>query len=232
MGLNGVEVNVPQKESYPELDAMVRRAGMKITSFSCPGTRLDNPGHVTRVEEIIAGAAEIGTPVIFLSSRVDKGKPEDGIPVLRKLAEKAHRAGVTVSLETHPPYGTNGDTARKTLDAVGAPGIGYNFDTANIYYYNERGIDTVQELKKVLKFISSVHLKESAAGEPKSEDFPILGTGIVNFPEVFRPLGETGFTGPYTLELEGPLVDGLPVEQRTEKIAACVDYLKKIGAMG
>ncbi|GAG25106.1 unnamed protein product, partial [marine sediment metagenome] len=80
--------------------------------------------------------------------------------------------------------------------------------------------------------VASVHLKESAKGEPEDDDFPVLGTGIVDFPEVFRVLGERGFTGPYTLELEGPLVAGLPVEERTGKVKACVDYLKSIGAMG
>ena len=72
-------------------------------------------------------------------------------------------------------------------------------------------------------------MKESAKGEPKSLDFPILGTGIVDFPEVFRILRENDFYGPYTMELEGPLVNGLSTIERTRKVRACLDYLKSIG---
>ena len=115
---------------------------------------------------------------------------------------------------------------------MSSPGLGYNFDTANIYYYNPKGIDTIEELSKVLDSVTSVHIKDSAKGEPESFDFPVLGQGIVDFPEVFRILGERNFTGPYTLELEGPAISGLPVEERTGKVRACLDYLRCIGVAG
>ena len=82
----------------------------------------------------------------------------------------------------------------------------------------------------MLPYVVSVHLKESARGEPLSFDFPALGEGIVDFPEVFRLLGERGFRGPYTMELEGPLVDGLPTDERSARIKVCLDYLARIGA--
>ena len=124
-----------------------------------------------------------------------------------------------------PPSGYVHGAKPTSIDA----GI-YGF-VANIYFYNPEGIDTVEELKKVLPYVTSVHLKESAKGEPRSFDFPVLGTGIVDFPEVFRLLGEHGFAGPYTLELEGPLVNGLPVPERIQKVEACLEYLKEIGAL-
>ncbi len=231
LGIEGVEPNSPQDDDYEALARMAENAGVRITTLACSGIHLDNPEHVARLERVIDGAAQIGTGVIFLSSKVKEGTPEDGIPVLKALGDKAADVEVVLSLETHPPYGKSGDEARKTIEAVASDGVGYNFDTANIYYYNEPGIDTVKELKKALDLVTSVHLKESAKGEPKSMDFPVLGTGIVDFPQVFDLLGERDFVGPYTLELEGPLVDGFSTEERTEKVKACVDYLKSIGAM-
>ncbi len=116
------------------------------------------------------------------------------------------------------------------MKAVNSRGIGYNYDTANVYYYNPKGINGVEELKKALPYVTSVHLKESAKGEPESFDFPALGEGIVDFPEIFRLLGARGFRGPYTMELEGPLVSGLPLAEQVEKVKSCLDYLKRIGA--
>jgi len=106
--------------------------------------------------------------------------------------------------------------------------LGYNFDTANIYYYNE-GTDSVTELAKALEHVASVHLKDTD-GLPKSLNFPVLGQGVVDFPEVFRLLGERGFTGPYTLELEGDLMTGKDLAARHQIVVACMDYLRSIGA--
>jgi sugar phosphate isomerase/epimerase len=231
LGVEGVEAGAPKDGDYQALAEMAEDAGVKITTIASSGVHLDDPEHVAKLEQVIDGAAQIGTKIIFLSSKVKDGSAEDGYPVLKDLGDKAAAKGVVLSLETHPPYGMNGDEARKTLEAIGSDGVGYNFDTANIYYYNEPGIDTVEELKKALDLVTSVHLKESAKGEPKSMDFPILGTGIVDFPEVFRLLGERGFAGPYTMELEGPLVKGLPTEERHAKVKACVDYLRSISAL-
>ncbi len=229
-GIDHVELSPPNDHDYDGLAVLAADMDMNISSLDT-SARVDDPGQVAALERIIAGAARIGTRIIFLAASVKDASYEEGIETLKGLAEKARQARVVLSLETHVPFGHNGDTARKTVETVNSDGLGYNFDTANIYYYNPKGIDTVEELKKTLPCITSVHLKDSAKGEPGSADFPVLGEGIVDFPEVFRVLDNQGFTGPYTLELEGPLVSGLPVEKRTDKVKRCLDYLRKIGAM-
>lgn len=228
-GIHNVEIGPPENNDYDGLAKLAADAGVNISSLAT-STKLDDPADIGRIETTIRGAARIGTRIIFLSASVGNATYEEGIRALQDLAAKASRAGVVLSIETHLPFAHNGDTARKTLESVGSPGLGYNFDTANIYYYNPKGIDAVEELKKALPYVTSVHLKESAKGEPGSFDFPVLGAGIVNFPEVFRLLGKRGFRGPYTLELEGSLVSGLPVAEQIGKVEACLAYLKRIGA--
>ncbi len=230
IGIDNVELNAPNDNDYDRLAGLAADAGMKISSLGA-SLNVDHPEQIAALERIIEGAAHIGTRIIFLAAGVEKSTYEEGLEVLKELAEKARQARVVLSVETHVPFGHNGDVARRTVETVNSKGLGHNFDTANIYYYNPKGIDAVEELKKILPHVTSVHLKESAKGEPKSSDFPILGEGVVDFPEVFRLLGNRGFTGPYTLELEGPLVSGLPVQERTEKVKACLDYLRQIGAM-
>ena len=227
-GIDNVEASVPEDDDYGRLYATAAEIGVSISSLAT-GCKLDRPEEVARLERVIEGAAQIGTRIIFVSVSLNDARHEQGIPVLTNLARKAEAAGVVLSFETHEPYGQNADTALRTLETVDSRGLGYNFDTANIYYYNPEGIDTVAELKKVVQYVASVHIKDSARGEPRSDDFPVLGEGIVDFPEVFRILGERGFNGPYTLELEGPAVHGLPVEERSGKVRACLAYLRKIG---
>ncbi|MFC1453045.1 sugar phosphate isomerase/epimerase family protein [Verrucomicrobiota bacterium] len=228
-GIDNVEAGIPGDGNFSGLAELCRDKGLTITTLA-GGVDLGVPESVAAVEKAIEGAAEIGTRVIFLSASIGSGVYDDGIPVLGRLARAARAVGVVLSIETHLPFAYNGDLAKRTIELVNSPGIGHNFDTANIYYYNPKGIDAVEELRKVLPYVTSVHLKESERGEPESMNFPPLGKGIVDFPSVFRLLGERGFYGPYTLELEGPLLDGLSKEARSDIVRECLAYLTSIGA--
>ncbi len=46
-----------------------------------------------------------------------------------------------------------------------------------------------------------------------------------------RLLGDRGFTGPYTLELEGTSVEGKDLEGRHQAVVECMDYLRSIGVV-
>ena len=229
-GLDHVELTTPLDNDFVALSKITAAADMKISSLSLDA-QLDNPEQLARLKSAIAGAAQLQVKIIFLAAALKQASYETGIELLAGVAERARQAGVVLSLETHPPFAHNAAMARRTVEAVHSAGLRYNFDTANIYYYNPRGIDTVEELKQSLPYIASVHLKESAKGEPLSFNFPVFGEGIVNFPEVFKILDAHGYSGPFTMELEGPLVDGLPTHERTQKVMACVNYLRQIGAL-
>lgn len=228
-GVDNVELDAPADGNYTQLATLAKDSGLAITSLSIDA-QVDNLDQMRALDRAIAGAQAIGVPIIFLAASLKQSSYEDGLALLKAPAERARSAGVILSLETHVPFAHNGATARRTVEAVGSAGLGYNYDSANIYYYNPKGIDTVAELTTALPYVSSVHLKESAHGEPESFDFPVFGEGIVNFPAVFATLDAHGYAGPYTMELEGPLVDGLPVAERSAKVRACLDYLKSIGA--
>ena len=231
LGIDYAEINIPENEDYEGIAKIAAEAGVAISTLGCSLLVGDSENQAF-VERSVEGAALIGVELIFLAvSLVGDATYEQGIEELKRIGAIAAEKNVKFSIETHVPYGYNATEALKTLELVDSPGIGYNFDTANIYYYNEKGIDTVEELGKASHIVTSVHLKESLCGEPKSFDFPVFGAGIVDFPEVFRILGGRGFRGPYTMELEGPLVDGLSTRERSSKVKACLDYLKSIGAV-
>ncbi|MBF0244113.1 MAG: sugar phosphate isomerase/epimerase [Planctomycetes bacterium] len=229
LGVFNLEVNLPADDSYEPIVQSVKKLGVNITSFSA-GLTVGDQASYEKLRKAIEAAGKYAVGVIFTAvSLPETVSFEKGIDELKTLGALAAAAGTVLSVETHVPYGHNGDAALKTMMLVASPGVGYNYDTANVYFYNDKGTDGVAELRKAAKYVTSVHLKESAKGEPESFEFPVLGTGIVKFPEVFRILEENGFRGPCTLELEGPLVDGLPVPERSKKIKACLDYLRSIG---
>jgi len=115
------------------------------------------------------------------------------------------------------------------MKAVNHPNVRINFDTANIYFYN-RNRTAVGELAKVIDYVASVHLKDTPGGF-EEWTFPVLGTGVVDFPAVFKMLGSRGFVGPYTMELEGTQGVQRNEAEQLAYIADSAAYLRTIGVL-
>lgn len=229
-GIFHAEAPPPGDGDYAGLASSAAAAGVTISTLAT-GLTLDTDETAAAFNAVIDGAAAVGVPKIFISAKVGADVPrEEALVRLRATADYAEGRGITICMETHPPFGTNGDLARATIEAVGSAALRYNFDTANVYYYNE-GADTVTELRKVAELVAAVHIKDTDGGF-KSGNFPEVGTGVVDFPGVFELLGGLGFTGPYTLEVEGALVRDLDHDQRLTFLRRCMDYLRVIGAVG
>ena len=228
-GILHAEVDPPSDGDYASLSAKASAAGITIATLST-GLNLDTDETTAMFLPVIDGAAAIGVPKIFVSAKAQDSVPWQKVLMrLRRTAAYAAGRGVTICLETHPPYGTNGDVARQTMKAVDSPGLRYNFDTANVYYYNQ-GTDSVTELLKIKEYVASVHIKETDGGY-HSPRFPALGEGVVKFAEVFRILLLEGFIGPYTLEIEGDVVQNYDDNQRLEFLKKCVGHMRSLGVM-
>lgn len=229
VGLRYAECPPPEDGDYSRIAEAAAEYGVHIASF---GTHLhvESDEAAQALAPVIEGAASVGTRRIFISVKAGEDTPfEDAAARCRRIADTAAAHDVILCMETHPPFGTNGETARRTIEAVGSPAFRYNFDTANIYYYNQ-GTDSVTELQKVADLVASVHLKDTDGGY-HSPNFPAIGEGVVDFPGVFEVLDGVGFIGPYTMELEGNHLRGLSAEERAAFLRKCLNYLRSIGVM-
>ncbi len=71
---------------------------------------------------------------------------------------------------------------------------------ADLGHWPKSGIDPVEAVKKLAGHIIGVHLKDVAAfNDPTLKDVPV-GTGVIDFPAVFRELKQQGFKGPIYIE--------------------------------
>ncbi len=148
---------------------------------------------------------------------------------LRHLGDTAAELGMTLTLETHKGPTQNATAMLALMDELDHPNVRLNFDTGNIAYYNE-GVDPCDELDRVKNLVRSVHVKDNRGG---LEDwyFPALGEGgSVDFVRVREILDGVGFTGPYTIEIEGIGGEAEPgLEARHERIARSVRHLRACG---
>lgn len=226
LGLRHVEISVPAAEAVEATAAELARHGLSASSLhgACD---LDRTDIERQIAEQMPAFEKLGCRIMFTSARRGELAVDTAYARLRLAGEVAAERGVTLALETHPDLVTNAEVALQTMQGVDHAHVRLNFDTANIHFYNQ-DVDCVAQLRKVVQYVASVHLKDTDGGY-RHWHFPALGEGVVDFPQVFTVLDAAGFHGPCTLEIEG--IEG---EQKTERlvrdrIAASLDYLRELG---
>ena len=229
IGVKYVELPLPAADQVGAALKELERYGLSVGSSQ---GRLDiqSQSAAADFEETARITRELGADIVFVSVKAGGLGRAAAYARLRAVGDVCARHGVTVVMETHPDMITNGDVALETMRGVNHPNVRVNWDTANVYYYNE-GIDGAAEMNKVLDYIGAVHLKDTNGGFQEWY-FPALGEGIVDFPAVFRTLNARGFYGPFTMELEGIQGETLTEEGAKERVASSVRYLRSIGALG
>ena len=228
MVIQYVEIAVPSRETISTVKAELSAAG--LTALSLQGNfDVKSPTALTDFEPDLEMIAAMESPYLFLSVKHEETPEGLAYERLHALGEVLKPIGVTAVLETHPDMISNGDIALKTMQGVNHPNVLVNFDTANIYFYNE-GINGVDEMRKVIDYIGAIHLKDTDGGF-KNWHFPALGEGIVDFLDVYQTLDEHGYDGPYTMELEGIEGESLSREEHIARVQNSVSHMEKLGFM-
>ncbi|MEW6251508.1 MAG: sugar phosphate isomerase/epimerase [Planctomycetota bacterium] len=228
LGLKHVEIMVPPPDQIAAVKDDLARRGLHAASMhgECDVSR---PDCAARVAAQMPAFKALGTRYMFVSCKAGDLPLETAYARLRESGEAAAAHGVTIVMETHPDLITNAQVALRTMRGVNHPNVRINFDTANIYYYNQN-IEGVEELREVLDYVGSLHLKETNRGY-RTWFFPALGRGSVDFRGTFEVLDRAGFAGPLTMEIEG--CEGDPVSERLtcDRIAESVGYLRALGRL-
>ncbi len=208
--------NTLAKLQQYDLKALVVRGEVDLT----------NETYLQQFEEQLETSKKLGAKYLFISAKRQDTPKEVVYERLRKAGALAEKYDITIVLETHPDLGTNGDVQVETMKAINHPRIRINFDTGNITYYN-KDTDAVSELKKSISYVATVEFKDHT-GEFETWNFPPLGTGKVNFPEILKILKEHHYKGPITIEFEG--VKGVELTENEIKhaIETSVNYLRSL----
>lgn len=171
------------------------------------------------VDRVVAGAGEADTAQdrqLLLSH-------------LKQIGDAAAECGITYCFETHPGLAQNADRMLETMVELDHPHLRLNFDTGNILFYNENA-DVLDELRRVREWVQHVHLKDHN-GNPGEWNFPACGAGgAVDFAGVRQILDEVGYSGPYSLEIEGIQGERPPsLEEQQQRVIDSVHELRRCG---
>lgn len=117
-------------------------------------------------------------------------------------------------------------TLLRTMEDIGLDNVGVNLDPANLIMYGKG--NAVDSIKILGPYIKGIHVKDGlypTNGRELGIEVPI-GQGDVDMPRFIAKIKDTGYTGPYTIEIE---LDRRQAESTPERaIEEAVSYLKKL----
>jgi len=228
LGIRHIETMCPESSELPDLRTKLNQYGLAVSSFHCVcDIKRDDVVEVMKPQFDLF--PEFGTRICFTSVHAGDVPRETVWNRLREIGDAAAARDVVVAMETHPDLVENAKNSLVTMNAVNHPNIRVNFDTANIYYYNEE-TNAVDELRESVEFVGSMHLKDSS-GQYRTWDFPALGQGVVDYRAVFQIMRDRNFPGPFTMELEGKEGVTLDRDGCLNHIADSAMHLQSLGVL-
>ena len=166
-------------DGIEKLYALVQKSGLKMESIYVFGGR-DIPSWKKQFD--IAKRLHVkfvtGEPPLDMWDSIDSLAGVYGIKLAihnhwKGMSAYWHPDSVLAALKNHPNFGV----------------------CADLGHWPKSGINPVDGLKKIAGHIIAIHLKDiSVYNNPKILDTPV-GTGVVNFPEVFKELQRQKFNG-------------------------------------
>ncbi len=128
----------------------------------------------------------------YLEPATERGR-RNCVEALRRVAERAERAGVTIGVEAVNRYESNlvntAEQALDLIDEIGAPNLVAHLDA---YHMNIEEPNLADPVRLCGDRLGYVHIGESHRG--------YLGTGTIDFDEFFAALRDSGYEGIVTFE--------------------------------
>ncbi len=121
------------------------------------------------------------------------------VQTLRDIAQYCKDNGQTFCFETGQETPI---TLLRTIEDIGMDNLGINLDPANLIMYGKG--NPTDSLKVFGSYVRGIHVKDGkypTDGKNLGIEVPI-GSGDVCMPHFLAELAKTGYSGPYTIEIE------------------------------
>jgi L-ribulose-5-phosphate 3-epimerase len=145
------------------------------------------------------GVLQVQTHCGFIPENPADPLYEETVDAIRQVAMHCHTNGQDFLMETGQETPT---TMSRALRDVGQPNLGVGLDTANLILYGKANpVDAVDILGTHVK---SIHAKDGRWPTNPNElgEEVLIGSGLVDFKQVFTKLKRAGYTGAVTIERE------------------------------
>ncbi len=144
---------------------------------------------------------------------------------IRNLVPYLEEYSLKLALEVHGDHGS-GKILKEIVDRVSSERVGINYDTANAIFYGD--VDLKEDLAGCMQQVTFMHLKDKAGGKTEW-NFPALGKGYVEFPQIFEQLSQAENTCPFSIEIEFTEKGPKNLEEVNQAVKDSYEYLKACG---
>ena len=167
-----------------KLKSLIEQRGLKCESVYVAGGK-----DINSWKKQFEMAKQFGVQFITTEPPLDMWDSIDSLAGLYKIKVAIHEHWQGMSHYWNP------DTTLMALK--GHPNFGV---CADLGHWPKSGINPLDAVKKLKGHIIAIHLKDIAAyNNPKLVDVPV-GTGVVDFPAIFKELKKQGFKGHIYIE--------------------------------
>ena len=126
---------------------------------------------------------------LFENSELNSKNMKDYIASIRLVANAANKNNMLTCLETI----LTGKELVKLLELIDLPYVKVVYDTGNRVAF---GHNLSNDIRLLNGYIAHVHIKDKNINNENT----LLGTGLVNFEQVFYALNDINYDGPFTFE--------------------------------
>ena len=195
------------------LQEALDRHGLRIASLSGHSNLATEAG-MNKFMDRLEFAASQGVPIVNtgVGDLSTEELRRDFHRNIRRIAEVASKKKITVALEPHGDWAPSGKALVKLIREIGSDSIRINYDTANVVFYS--GERPEVDIVHAASFVAHVHMKDKIGGK-KEWNFPGLGKGEIDFPSILNTLEQSGYSGPFSIEIE--------LTHETERNAELID---------
>lgn len=144
---------------------------------------------------------------------------------IKGLVPYLEKYDMKLVLEVHGDHGT-GAILKDICRLVASPRVLINYDTANAIFYGD--VDVPGDFAACIDQIGYVHLKEKSGGR-QEWDFPALGKGYVEFPELFKLMDDAENFSPYSIEIEFTADGAKDLAEINQAVLDSAAYLRAQG---
>ncbi len=213
-GINHLEfshVTVLSENDAREIKDFALTAG--IIPWSIHSEHLNAPGaealekYLQTQEKCAKIASALGTYVCVchlpnLEPRAADIKRD--VEVINRVADITSKYGLKLAVET-PPY----KYLIELVDTIGREDVGINLDTGHTFL---EGSDPAEAARAIGKRLFTTHLQDNFG---TNDDHQAPGMGRINWRETLKAIKETGYEGPFMMELTG---GGVKARRATEQL--------------